>query len=114
MNLTVTAGNASGVNDGAAALIVASEAAAQAQGLTPRARIVGMAAAGVEPRVMGVGPVPAVRKLLASGAGAGAERAATGASVVTTASSEPLGPSFLVLENMGQATSQSHTGRTGW
>jgi len=64
-NLTVTAGNASGVNDGAAALIVASEAAAQAQGLTPRARIVGMAAAGVEPRVMGVGPVPAVRKLLA-------------------------------------------------
>ena len=64
-DLTVTAGNASGVNDGAAALIVASEAAAQAQGLTPRARIVGMAAAGVEPRVMGVGPVPAVKKLLA-------------------------------------------------
>ncbi len=63
--LSVTAGNASGVNDGAAALIVASEAAAQAQGLTPRARIVGMAAAGVEPRIMGVGPVPAVRKLLA-------------------------------------------------
>ena len=63
--LSVTAGNASGVNDGAAALIVASEAAAKAQGLTPRARVVGMAAAGVEPRVMGVGPVPAVRKLLA-------------------------------------------------
>ncbi|WP_209425497.1 3-oxoadipyl-CoA thiolase [Pararhodobacter sp. SW119] len=63
--LSVTAGNASGVNDGAAALIVASEAAAQAQGLTPRARIVGMAAAGVAPRVMGVGPVPAVQKLMA-------------------------------------------------
>ena len=63
-DLTVTAGNASGVNDGAAALIVASEAAAKAQGLTPRARVVAMAAAGVEPRVMGVGPVPAVRRVL--------------------------------------------------
>ncbi|MBO9601272.1 MAG: 3-oxoadipyl-CoA thiolase [Novosphingobium sp.] len=62
---TVTAGNASGINDGAAALIVASEAAAKAQGLTPRARILGMASAGVEPRVMGIGPVPATRKLLA-------------------------------------------------
>lgn len=64
-DLSVTAGNASGVNDGAAALIVASGAAAARQGLTPRARVVGMAAAGVEPRVMGIGPVPAVRKLLA-------------------------------------------------
>ena len=63
-DLSVTAGNASGVNDGAAALIVASGAAAKRHGLTPRARIVGMAAAGVEPRVMGIGPVPAVRKLL--------------------------------------------------
>ncbi|MCW1934467.1 3-oxoadipyl-CoA thiolase [Pararhodobacter zhoushanensis] len=63
--LSVTAGNASGVNDGAAAVVVASEASAKANGLTPRARVVGMAAAGVEPRVMGVGPVPAVRKLLA-------------------------------------------------
>jgi len=63
-DLSVTAGNASGVNDGAAALIVASMQAAEAQGLTPRARIVGMAAAGVQPRVMGIGPVPAVRKLL--------------------------------------------------
>jgi 3-oxoadipyl-CoA thiolase len=63
-DLSVTAGNASGVNDGAAALIVASEAAAKAQGLTPRARIVAMAAAGVEPRVMGIGPVPAVRRLM--------------------------------------------------
>jgi 3-oxoadipyl-CoA thiolase len=62
---TVTAGNASGINDGAAALIVASEAAVKAQGLTPRARILGMASAGVEPRVMGIGPVPATRKLLA-------------------------------------------------
>jgi 3-oxoadipyl-CoA thiolase len=61
---TVTAGNASGINDGAAAMIVASEAAAMAHGLTPRARILGMAAAGVEPRVMGVGPVPAARKLM--------------------------------------------------
>jgi 3-oxoadipyl-CoA thiolase len=64
-DLTVTAGNASGVNDGAAALAVLSAEAAKAQGLTPKARIVAMAAAGVEPRVMGVGPVPAVRKVLA-------------------------------------------------
>ncbi|MCY0389519.1 3-oxoadipyl-CoA thiolase [Robbsia sp. Bb-Pol-6] len=62
---TVTAGNASGVNDGAAALILASESAARAQGLTPRARILGMATAGVAPRVMGIGPVPATQKLLA-------------------------------------------------
>ena len=61
----ITAGNASGVNDGAAALIVASEAAAAAQGLNPQARIVAMATAGVEPRLMGLGPVPAVRKVLA-------------------------------------------------
>jgi 3-oxoadipyl-CoA thiolase len=64
-DLTVTAGNASGVNDGAAALAVLSAEAAAAQGLTPKARIVAMAAAGVEPRVMGVGPAPAVRKVLA-------------------------------------------------
>ena len=64
-DLTVTAGNASGINDGAAALILASEAQATAQGLTPRARVLGMATAGVEPRIMGIGPVPAVRKLLA-------------------------------------------------
>lgn len=62
---TVTAGNASGINDGAAAMIVASEDAAKIHGLTPRARILGMAAAGVEPRVMGIGPVPAVQKLMA-------------------------------------------------
>ncbi len=62
---TVTAGNASGINDGACALIVASEEAARANGLTPKARIVGMAAGGVPPRVMGIGPVPAVNKLLA-------------------------------------------------
>lgn len=64
-DLTVTAGNASGVNDGAAALAILSENAARAQGLTPRARIIAMAAAGVEPRIMGIGPVPAVRKVLA-------------------------------------------------
>ncbi len=63
--LTVTAGNASGVNDGAAALLLASGAAADANGLAPMARVVGMASAGVEPRVMGIGPVPAVRKVLA-------------------------------------------------
>lgn len=63
-NGVVTAGNASGVNDGAAALIIASEQQAIAQGLTPRARIVAMATAGVEPRLMGLGPVPAVRKVL--------------------------------------------------
>jgi 3-oxoadipyl-CoA thiolase len=62
---TVTAGNASGVNDGAAALIVASEAAAAKHGLTPRARIVATATAGVPPRVMGIGPAPATRKVLA-------------------------------------------------
>lgn len=62
---TVTAGNASGVNDGAAALLVASAAAAKAHGLTPRGRILGMATAGVPPRIMGIGPAPAVKKLLA-------------------------------------------------
>ena len=60
---TVTAGNASGVNDGAAALLLASEAAAAKHGLTPRARVVGMATAGVAPRVMGIGPAPATRRL---------------------------------------------------
>jgi 3-oxoadipyl-CoA thiolase len=62
---TVTAGNASGINDGAAAVIVASEAAVKAHGLTPRARITGMAAAGVAPRVMGIGPAPSTEKLMA-------------------------------------------------
>ena len=61
----VTAGNSSGVNDGAAALLIASEGAAKKFSLTPRARILGAAAAGVAPRIMGIGPVPAVRKLLA-------------------------------------------------
>ncbi|MDR6310086.1 3-oxoadipyl-CoA thiolase [Pacificitalea manganoxidans] len=61
---SVTAGNASGVNDGAAALIIASEAAAKRHGLTPIARIVGAASAGVAPRVMGYGPVPAIKKLV--------------------------------------------------
>jgi len=61
---TVTAGNASGVNDGAAAMIVASAEAAKRHGLTPRARILGMASAGVPPRVMGMGPVSATRKLM--------------------------------------------------
>nr|WP_294846816.1 3-oxoadipyl-CoA thiolase [uncultured Sphingomonas sp.] len=61
---TITAGNASGVNDGAAAIIVASAAAVQKYGLTPRARVLGTAMAGVEPRVMGIGPAPASEKLL--------------------------------------------------
>jgi acetyl-CoA acetyltransferase family protein len=61
---TVTAGNASGVNDGAAALIIASEKAARRFGLTPRARVLGMATAGVAPRIMGIGPAPATRRLL--------------------------------------------------
>ena len=64
-DLSVTAGNASGVNDGAAALAVLSAEAAAAQGLTPKARIVAMAAAGVEPRIMGIGPAPAAKKVLA-------------------------------------------------
>jgi acetyl-CoA acyltransferase len=63
--LTVTAGNASGVNDGACALLIASEAAAKAHGVTPKARVVAMATAGVAPRIMGFGPAPAVKKLLA-------------------------------------------------
>jgi acetyl-CoA C-acetyltransferase len=62
---TVTAGNASGVNDGAAAIILASEDAVKRHGLTPRARLVAMATAGVAPRVMGIGPAPATQKLLA-------------------------------------------------
>jgi 3-oxoadipyl-CoA thiolase len=62
---TVTAGNASGVNDGSCAMIIASESAVRKHGLTPRARILGMAAAGVAPRVMGMGPAPASRKLAA-------------------------------------------------
>ena len=61
---TVTAGNASGINDGAAALILASEFAVRRFGLQPRARVLGMATAGVEPRIMGIGPVPATQKLL--------------------------------------------------
>lgn len=62
---TVTAGNAGGVNDGAAAMIIASESAVARHGLKPRARILGMASAGVEPRIMGVGPIPATRILMA-------------------------------------------------
>ncbi len=62
---TITAGNASGVNDGAAALVLASAAAAKKYGLTPRARVVATVAAGVEPRIMGIGPAPATQKLLA-------------------------------------------------
>ncbi len=62
---TVTAGNASGVNDGACAMLIANEEAARQNGLTPRARIVGMATAGVPPRVMGIGPAPATEKVLA-------------------------------------------------
>ncbi|MEZ5650814.1 MAG: 3-oxoadipyl-CoA thiolase [Burkholderiaceae bacterium] len=61
---SVTAGNASGVNDGAAAIVIASEAAARRHGLTPRARVVAMATAGVPPRIMGIGPAPATRRLL--------------------------------------------------
>jgi 3-oxoadipyl-CoA thiolase len=61
---TVTAGNSSGVNDGACAVILASEAAINRHGLKPRARILGMATAGVEPRIMGIGPIPATHKLL--------------------------------------------------
>jgi acetyl-CoA acetyltransferase family protein len=61
---TITAGNASGINDGACALLLASESAAKRHGLTPKARIVAAAAAGVAPRVMGIGPVPATRKVM--------------------------------------------------
>jgi acetyl-CoA acetyltransferase family protein len=62
---TVTAGNASGVNDGACALLIASQQAAEQYGLTPKARVVGMATVGLEPRIMGFGPAPAVKKVLA-------------------------------------------------
>src|SRR5205823_8439035 len=61
---TVTAGNASGVNDGAAAIIIASEEAAKRNGLTPRARVLGAAVAGVPPRIMGIGPAPASEQLM--------------------------------------------------
>jgi len=61
---TVTAGNASGINDGAAAIVLASEDAIKAHGLTPRARVLGMASAAVPPRIMGIGPVPSTRKLM--------------------------------------------------
>jgi 3-oxoadipyl-CoA thiolase len=64
-NGTVTAGNASGVNDGAAAILVASESAVRTHGLTPRARVLGAAVVGVEPRIMGIGPAPASEKLMA-------------------------------------------------
>jgi len=64
-NGTITAGNASGINDGACALLLASESAAKRHGLTPKARVVAAAAAGVAPRIMGIGPVPATRKVLA-------------------------------------------------
>ena len=60
----MTAGNASGINDGAATVLVASERAVESYGLTARARIIGMATAGVPPRIMGIGPVPATRKIL--------------------------------------------------
>jgi acetyl-CoA C-acetyltransferase len=62
---SVTAGNASGINDGACALLLADEASAAKYGLTPQARVVGMATAGVAPRIMGFGPAPAVKKVLA-------------------------------------------------
>jgi acetyl-CoA C-acetyltransferase len=62
-NGTVTAGNASGLNDGATAMLVASEAAARRHGLTPRARVIAMSSAGVAPRIMGVGPIEAARRL---------------------------------------------------
>jgi 3-oxoadipyl-CoA thiolase len=61
---TITAGNASGINDGAAAIVLASEDAVKAHGLKPRARVLGMASAGVPPRIMGIGPVPSTRKLM--------------------------------------------------
>jgi acetyl-CoA acyltransferase len=64
VNGTITAGNASGINDGAAALIITSEEAVKRHGLKPKARIIGMAVAGVHPRIMGMGPVPAIKKLL--------------------------------------------------
>ncbi len=60
---TVTAGNASGINDGACAILMASEAGAKRHGLTPRARVLASGASGVAPRIMGIGPVPATRKL---------------------------------------------------
>jgi 3-oxoadipyl-CoA thiolase len=66
-NGTVTAGNASGVNDGACALLMASEASAKRHGLTPKARVIASAAAGVAPRIMGMGPAPATRKVLSKG-----------------------------------------------
>ncbi|WP_343079418.1 3-oxoadipyl-CoA thiolase [Ostreiculturibacter nitratireducens] len=106
-NLTVTAGNASGVNDGAAGVIVASEEAAHANGLTPRARIVGMAAAGVAPRIMGVGPVPATRKVLAK---AGLE---IGQMDVIELNEAFASQSLAVLRELGLADDAPHVNANG-
>jgi len=89
-DLSVTAGNASGINDGAAAVLLASPRAAAANGLTPMARVVAMAAAGVEPRIMGIGPVPATRKVLAK---TGLTIAQMDVIELNEAFASPLGPS---------------------
>ena len=104
---TVTAGNASGVNDGAAALIVASEAAASRYGLTPKARIVAMATAGVEPRIMGVGPTPAVRKALARA------KLTLAAMDVVELNEAFAAQGLAVLRELGLADDAEHVNRNG-
>jgi acetyl-CoA acyltransferase len=105
--LTVTAGNASGVNDGACALLLASEAAAGRYGLQPLARVVGMATAGVPPRIMGIGPAPAVRKLLAQ----------TGLSLaqmdVIELNEAFAAQALAVLRNLGLADDAAHVNPNG-
>jgi acetyl-CoA C-acetyltransferase len=106
-DLTVTAGNASGVNDGAAALVVASEAMAAAQGLTPLARVVAMAAVGLEPRIMGLGPAPAARRVL--------ERAGLGLSQmdVVEVNEAFAAQALAVLRDLGLSDDAEHVNPNG-
>jgi len=104
---TVTAGNASGLNDGSAAMIIANARSAGRHGLRPRARILGMASAGIAPRVMGIGPVPAVRKLLER-AGVGLERID-----VIELNEAFASQSIAVLSELGLTPSDSRVNRNG-
>ncbi len=106
-NGTVTAGNSSGVNDGACALLLASQAAVAAFGLVPRARILGMATAGVAPRVMGIGPVPAVRKL------AGRLKLDLAAFDVVELNEAFASQSLAVLRELGLAPDAAHVNPNG-
>jgi len=104
---TVTAGNASGINDGACALLLASGKAARKHGLTPLAKVVGMAVAGVEPRIMGIGPIPATRKVLAM---TGLELAQMDVIEINEAFAAQ---SLAVIRELGLADDAEHVNRNG-